>query len=202
MRLCKVKCFIRAVIAAITVGATIVTSYAYGEDTITLYEDWDSDLREYVSDQCENSDVEEAVVIAIIYNESRFNADAIGSNSNGTHDWGLMQLNDSTFGFLKENVGIESMQDCLDPYTNIDCGIALLQYHYDYTQNTNDMIFRYQVGEGAYNYRKRGSTYNNVVSNKDSIKEYLDSKENYMPTLTVIQDTIDTDNYIGSVTIA
>lgn len=115
-----------------------------------IYENWDDDLKEYTHEMCVKNDVEEEYVLAIIYNESRFQADAIGTNSNGTKDWGLMQINDSTYDFLHENAMVNDMSDLLDERMNIYSGIQILKYHQEYTNSNDDMLLRYQVGEGSY----------------------------------------------------
>lgn len=115
-----------------------------------IYENWDEDLKEYTHKMCKKNGIEEEYVLAIIYNESRFQADVIGSNSNGTQDWGLMQINDSTLPFLQENAMVNDMSDLLDERMNIYSGIQILKYHKEHTNNSDDMLLRYQVGEGSY----------------------------------------------------
>lgn len=115
-----------------------------------IYESWDDDLKEYTHKMCEKNGIEEEYVLAIIYNESRFQADVIGNNSNGTQDWGLMQINDSTLPFLQENAMVNDMSDLLDERMNIYSGIQILKYHKEHTNNADDMLLRYQVGEGSY----------------------------------------------------
>ena len=71
-----------------------------------IYDEWGEDLKEYTSEVCEENDIPYELVLAIIYNESRFQSEATGYNKNGTKDYGLMQLNDITYDFLNENIGI------------------------------------------------------------------------------------------------
>lgn len=117
---------------------------------ICLYDEWDDELKTYTKDLCEENNVDYSIVLAIIWNESRFQSDATNINSNGTKDYGLMQLNDSTFEFLKENIEIENMEELYDPKTNILAGITLLSYHKEYTEDDELALLRYQVGAGNY----------------------------------------------------
>ena len=139
-----------AMAAALVVAGSLATTVAAADDPLTQYESWDEKYKEYAYSICEEDELDYSLFIAIIYNESRFQADATHLNTNGTTDWGLMQINDVCYGFLSENCDIESMEELLNPYTAIRCGAAILKYHKDYTQNDSLALLRYQVGEGAY----------------------------------------------------
>lgn len=76
------------------------------------------------------------ILWAIASNESRFQPAAIGKNTNGTVDIGLMQINSSWLPKLqKMNI---SRSDLFDPCTSIDVGAWILahnihQYGYTWT---------------------------------------------------------------------
>ena len=96
-------------------------------------------------------------MLAIIYNESRFIPGLTHVNSNGTTDWGLMQVNDVCFDLLHRQLGIQSMEELLDPYKSIQAGCAILGYHRRYVDNEEDALLRYQVGAGNYQaYKEMG----------------------------------------------
>ena len=139
-----------AIAAAITIAGSLAISVAAADDPLAQYENWDTKYKEYTYSLCEENNIDYCIVIAIIYHESRFQADSTHLNNNGTTDWGLMQINDVCFDYLNKNCNLESMEDLLDPYTAIRCGVALLKYHKDYTQDDSLALLRYQVGEGAY----------------------------------------------------
>ena len=76
------------------------------------------------------------VLWAIAAQESRFHAGAIGKNSNGTLDIGVMQINSSWLPKL-QRMNISKI-DLFDPCTNIDVGAWILahnisQYGYNWT---------------------------------------------------------------------
>lgn len=148
-----------------------------------LYSNWDDDLKEYAMDVCEDYQVPYSMVNAIIWSESRYRANAVGENANGTQDWGLMQLNDVTFDFLSDAVGIDSMEDLLDPKTNIHAGVALLSYHRQWADNDTEMLMCYQMGQGAFaRYKKSGGEVTQRASYVLAQGEYF--TENCMPQPT------------------
>ena len=111
-------------------------------------------------------------MLAIIYHESRFQAGATHLNTNGTTDWGLMQINDVCFSLLNRQLGIGSMNELLDPYKGIQAGCAILAYHLRYVGNEDDALLRYQVGAGNYAYFKANGTvpksYTNTIAMRQS----------------------------------
>ena len=124
-------------------------------DVIKRYNAWDDGLKQYAWQLAQHYNVSYEIVIAIIYNESRFVPGLTHVNKNGTTDWGLMQVNDVCFNQLKkEGVVVNSMEELLDPYKSIQAGCAILGYHRRYVSNDEDALLRYQVGAGNYEYYK------------------------------------------------
>ena len=142
-----------------------------------LYNDWDEDLKVYTRDLCEEYDVEYSRVLAIIWNASRFDASATGYNSNGTKDYGLMQLNDVTFDFLNENIGIESMDELYNPETNILAGVTLLSYYEGITGDSDTALSMYQTGAGAYYEGYVHPSYDTVVNKTSQFEEVVKAEE-------------------------
>lgn len=127
------------------------TDPAYlGYEQIKLYNAWPEEYKQYAYAAAQQAGVSYELVLAIIYNESRFQAGATHLNTNGTTDWGLMQINDVCFSFEQRAIGIQSMEELLDPYKNMAAGCALLRYHMNATGNEDLALLRYQVGEGYY----------------------------------------------------
>lgn len=58
-----------------------------------------------------------------MYQESRFQDDVTGYNTNGTTDGGLMQLNSRYAEYLCQRFGADDLRD---PYQNIEVGVRLL----------------------------------------------------------------------------
>lgn len=59
----------------------------------------------------------------------------------------------------KKKIGMEDLDELLDPKTNILAGITLLSYHLDYVTNYEHMILRYQVGATNYEEMIQNETY-------------------------------------------
>lgn len=59
------------------------------------------------------------IALGVASHESGFNPTAVNHNPNGTTDWGVMQLNDTTV----QTMGVS---EPLDPAQNIDAGVRLL----------------------------------------------------------------------------
>lgn len=112
--------------------------FVYSENIPMSYE-----LQEYTYRKCAERGLEYELVLAIMWRESRFNADAVNVNANGTVDSGIMQINDVNKKWLQDHYGIE---DLMDPYQNIDAGTAMLgtltQKH-----GEHKAMMAYQYGE-------------------------------------------------------
>jgi len=85
--------------------------------------------------------VDPALVVAVSWQESRFQATAAGVNRNSSIDRGLMQLNSSTFTNLSE-------EDFYNPYLNADHGTSYLRQILDLSGNTVTALAMYNAGPG------------------------------------------------------
>jgi soluble lytic murein transglycosylase-like protein len=84
-----------------------------------------------------------ALALGIASHESGFNPNATNVNSNGTTDWGVMQLNDVTVKTL-------GVSNPLDPQQNIDAGVGLLaKYLQQYGGDEQKALWAYASGPGA-----------------------------------------------------
>ncbi len=128
-------------------------------------------LQEYTHARCEQLGLEYEMVLAIMWRESLFQADAVGVNTNGTRDSGLMQINDINRQWLFEEYGIENL---LDPYQNIDAGTTILAgYFAKYAEPY--ALMAYQYGEsGMLEHAAEGMTTNalteKVQNKRDEFK--------------------------------
>ena len=85
------------------------------------------------------------IALGVAAHESNFDPNAKNYNANGTTDWGVMQLNDSTVQTL-------GVQNPLDPAQNIDAGVSLLgTYLRQYGGNTAAALQAYASGPGSLN---------------------------------------------------
>jgi len=80
-----------------------------------------------IQDEANKYNISYELVLAIIKVESDFNHNAISN----TNDYGIMQMNSSTFVWCSSQLGIENANP-LDFETNIKCGIFYLDYIRDY----------------------------------------------------------------------
>lgn len=170
------KRIIAACISTIMVACVAISAAA--DDPIGTYDSWKPDLKEYTSQVCDEYDVDYSLALGVIYNESRFKSGLTHMNSNGTIDYGLMQVNEVNFKYLNKTLGITSMNQLLDDRVGIRCGVHLLAYHKNATGNDSAALLRYQVGEGTYRkYVKSGKHTNDIHGRvwqyRDIYHEYL-----------------------------
>ena len=127
---------------------------------ITKRQYFDIPLSEYVQDvifdECEKYDISPALVIAMIYQESRFDDTAIGDNG---RSYGLMQIQKR---YHKDRMVKLGCTDLLDPTQNIKVGIDLLAE----LKAQNDNIFWVLM---AYN---GGISYANKQIKNSNISNY------------------------------
>lgn len=80
----------------------------------------DADLQAHIKLTCEEYHIDPYIVLAMIWQESRWNADAVGD---GGDSLGLMQIQPRWHSGRMEKLGCE---DLLDPYDNVVVGIDYL----------------------------------------------------------------------------
>jgi len=165
----------RKTIAAIVVtGVYLLTNLLSGEAAglVETYQGWSDELKSYTQSVCDEYNVDYSLALGVIYNESRFQSGLTHVNSNGTVDYGLMQVN--------KTLGIRSMSELLDDRTGIKCGVQLLAYHKQYTGNDSAALLRYQIGAGKYKqYLRKGrytnQTHQQVLTYQSELASYMDS---------------------------
>ena len=107
------------------------------------------DIALYTIYKAQQNGIDPDLIFCIMWRESNFNPNSIGRNTNGTYDYGLMQINSSNFSFLSQKIGITSMYDLLDPYKNIDCGIYYISAYLRKYNDYNKALMCYNLGEGG-----------------------------------------------------
>lgn len=160
---------------------TVVSTAANAENPIEEYKNWSPDLKRYTAEICNEYDVDYSLAVAVIYNESRFQSGLTHKNSNGTIDYGLMQVNEVNFDFLHRTLGINSMKELLDDEIGVRCGVTLLAYHKQFTESDSAALLRYQIGAGKYQqYLKNGrytnKTHQQVLGYFNTYKNYLEEQ--------------------------
>lgn len=131
------------------------------EEANDLYFDvpLDQSIQDYIltmCSECDSYDLNPAIVTAIIWKESEFNADAIGDNGNSL---GLMQVQPRWHSDRMEKL---SAPDLLNPYQNIRVGIDYLVELYSINDDIEWVLM-------AYN---GGPTYANNLYNEGAISKY------------------------------
>lgn len=174
----------KTIAAIVVTGVYLLTNLMSGDAAgpVETYQAWDDDLKSYTQSVCEEYDVDYSLALGVIYNESRFQSGLTHMNSNGTVDYGLMQVNEVNFDYLHKTLGINSMSDLLNDRVGIRCGIQLLAYHKEYTNDDSSALLRYQVGEGKYkkylqNGRYTNQTHQQVLTYQRQFADYLDLLE-------------------------
>lgn len=104
--------------------ATEETTLPPTEPPIVLYEvPLEEDLQLHIIQLCENYGIDPAIVMAMIWKESRFHAGSVGDNGNS---FGLMQIQPRWHSGLMAQLGCT---DLFDPYQNVTVGITILSNH-------------------------------------------------------------------------
>jgi len=116
----------------------------------------DYDLQLYIHNKCIEKCIDENIVYALIWSESRFQADVISK----TGDYGLMQINAKYhFKAMQDKYGIKVKDEMLSTKVNLDYGISLI----------SDLVSKYGLEKGLAKYK--GSSQNAKYA-IDKIKEY------------------------------
>ena len=110
-----------------TVGSQVVNSAEKVAETgenkanITFYDvPLDGKLQSHISNICDGYDIDPALVMAVIGQESNYDADAIGDSGKS---FGLMQVQKRFHEDRMDKLGVT---DLLDPYQNVAVGIDIL----------------------------------------------------------------------------
>lgn len=101
----------------------------------------DKELQLHIIETCEAYEVDPAIVMAMIWRESRFHADSVGDGGNSL---GLMQVQPRWHSGRMKKLGCE---DLLDPYQNVVVGIDYLAESIDrYDGDIAKALVAYNAG--------------------------------------------------------
>ena len=101
------------------------------------------ELQEFIFYECEEKEIDPAIVISIIAQESNYKTHAIGDNGESI---GLMQIQTK---WHKERMQRLVCHDLLDPFQNVKVGI---DYIYELIQENPDLHFVLMAYNGGRNY--------------------------------------------------
>jgi soluble lytic murein transglycosylase-like protein len=133
-----------------------------------------AEIEQYIEEYSTLYDIDADLTRAIIQVESDGVITAFNVNSNGSRDYGLMQINDCNHEWLETELGIT---DWYDPRQNIRAGCYILgQLHRQYDGNLHKVLMAYNMGPSRMMrlWRKgiRSSSYSRkVVKILNQIKE-------------------------------
>ena len=132
------------------------------------------ELQNYIFDTCEQYEIDPAIVVAVIWRESRYNADSIGDNGNS---FGLMQIQKKWHVKRMENLG---GKDLLNPYDNVLVGIDILAEKLKNYGNIGQALTAYNCGDtGARkNYFSKGIAMNNYAKEVLAKTEEIKNEKN------------------------
>lgn len=130
------------------------------------------ELQDHITALCDEAGIDPAVVLAIIYKESGYKADAKGDHGSSL---GLMQIQGRWVKDLMAELGVT---DLLDPYGNVTVGVRILKDHLDrYDRNMSMALMAYNAGAAGArkNWFSKG-VYSNaysrsVLAHADKIRE-------------------------------
>ena len=151
-------------------------------EEVRLYEALSPEKKSVITRYAQQTGVDEALVLAICYHESRFKPTLTHQNANNTTDWGVAQCNDSTFEVLRNYIGIEDMSELLDFETGVRACCALLQYYKNQgLEETADILLAYQQGYGGYEAVKNGDAepwpaYEETIACMEIYEAYLSAE--------------------------
>lgn len=109
-------------------------------------------LQYYIADICKERNIDASIVLAVIWKESRYEADAIGD---GGKAQGLMQIQERWHAERMERLACENL---LDPFDNVTVGIDFLDEMLDKGYGVEWALTAYNGGEKrAHEYRNNGT---------------------------------------------
>jgi hypothetical protein len=115
-----------------------------------------ADIQAMIVAAADQYGVPENIALGVASHESGFNPNAINVNTNGTSDYGVMQLNTTTV----QTLGVSNP---MDPQQNINAGVQLLaNLLAQYGGNTYNALWAYASGSGNVG---PGKTPNTIAAN-------------------------------------
>ena len=107
----------------------------------------DHDLQDWVYEMCDEYEIPgyEKLIIAKLYCESSYRTHVKHSNTNGTYDIGIAQINSINFEHLKKELGVT---DFTDPKQSIRCGVYMMAKNLQANNyDENKALVAYNAGQ-------------------------------------------------------
>lgn len=125
------------------------------------------ELQEHIFKLCEERDIDPALIVSMIWKESRFNADTVGDSGKSL---GLMQVQPRWHKARMEKYGCDNL---LDPFQNVTIGIDIIDGLIDSDMGIEWALMAYNGGAG-YASKKRDA---------GEVSDYAKNVLNFMDTL-------------------
>lgn len=132
--------------------------YTAGEKFLPVDCKLSKELQEFTFYLCQAYYLDFDFVMAVMFTESSFCADAINND-----DYGLMQINKCNHKELTDKLGIT---DFLEPYQNIRAGIYILRGLFEKYDNPSQVCMAYNMGEYGASVLWDKGVYETSYSNK------------------------------------
>lgn len=142
---------------------------AYNTEGIYFDVPLESGLQAYIVELCDARGIDPAIVIAMIYRESGFNAGAIGDSGNSL---GLMQIQPRWNGARMDELGCP---DLLDPYQNVAVGIDCFA---DYVDQSGSIEWSLMAYNGGPSYASNLWNSGRISGYASAVLSYADSIRN------------------------
>lgn len=135
----------------------------------------DDGLQEFIYCLSYGYNIDYAFVLALIDQESSFNADCISN----TNDYGLFQINKINHQSLQKTLGLD---DISEPYQNTRAGLFMLRKLFEKYDEPQNVLMAYNMGEtGASTLLDKGvksTPYSESIMKKaETYKELLNRKD-------------------------
>lgn len=113
------------------------------EFTNILVDELEVEIQEYAYNKCVEVDIPYEVFMALMWNESKYDTDALSQDG---MDCGLCQIRKSNHNWIEKELGRDL--DFFNPYDNIDASIFMLTHYRDNynPDNLNTLLMIYNMG--------------------------------------------------------
>lgn len=125
------------------------------------------ELQDYINQLCDDYNVDMPLVLAVIGQESNYNAGALGDDGNSI---GLMQIQPQYHQQRMDRLGVT---DLLDPYQNVTVGIDLLAELINENKGAEWAVTAYNAGAGTADYHKTIGTRTEYVEGVMKLMEEI-----------------------------
>lgn len=129
------------------------------------------ELQEHINQLCDDYNVDMPLVLAIIGQESNYNAQAIGDGGNSI---GLMQIQPQHHQQRMDKLGVV---DLTDPYQNVTVGIDLLAELIGENNGTEWAVTAYNAGAGTADYNNAIGIRSDYAESVMMLREMIENEK-------------------------